>query len=276
MDRHTKNKVMKGVLWSSAIFTISVLLIIIGFIVVKGAPAISWEFLTESPLRSGREGGIFPAIIGTIYLAGIAVLVATPIGVGGALYLTEFSRENTFTKIIRFGADTLNGVPSIIFGLFGFSFLVFYLNFGISILSGGLTLAFMILPTIFRTSEEAIRGVPHWDKEGSYALGATKLQTIWRVVIPQSISGIVTGIILGLGRAAGETAPIIFTAAILNPVIPDSILQPTMALPAHLYTLTSEGISMENAFGTALVLIVMVLIFNIGVSFIRSKKSIRR
>ena len=276
MDRHTKDKVMKGVLWGAAIFTIIVLIIIIGFIVLKGAPAIDWEFLTAKPLRSGREGGIFPAIVGTIYLAGLAVLVATPIGVGGALYLTEFTKEGKITKAIRFGADTLNGVPSIIFGLFGFSFLVFYLDFGISILSGGLTLAFMILPTVFRASEEAIRGVPRWDKEGSYALGATKLQTIWKVVIPQSISGIVTGVILGLGRAAGETAPIIFTAAILNPILPKSIMQPTMALPAHLYTLTSEGISMENAFGTALVLIVMVLLFNFAVSIIRKKKSIRR
>ena len=276
MDRYTKDKIMKGVLWGSAIVTIIFLIVIVGFIVFKGAPAISWEFLTEKPLRSGREGGIFPAILGTIYLAGLAVLVATPIGVGGALYLTEFTREGKITKAIRFGADTLNGVPSIIFGLFGFAFLVFSLKLGISILSGGLTLAFMILPTIFRASEEAIRAVPMWDKEGSYALGATKLQTIWRVVIPQSISGIVTGIILGLGRAAGETAPIIFTAAILNPILPKSIMQPTMALPAHLYTLTSEGISMENAFGTALVLIVMVFIFNFAVSIIRKKKSIRR
>ncbi|HHN81527.1 MAG TPA: phosphate ABC transporter permease PstA [Methanomicrobia archaeon] len=267
---------MKGVLWASALITISFLVIIIGFIVYKGAPAISWEFLTEAPRRSGRLGGIFPAIVGTIYLAGLAVLVATPIGVGGALFLTEFSKESKFTRFIRFGADTLNGVPSIIFGLFGFAFLVYYMGFGISILSGGLTLAFMILPTVFRTAEEAIRAVPRWDKEGSYALGATKLQTIWHVVLPQSISGIVTGIILGLGRAAGETAPIIFTAAILNPVLPGSIMQPTMALPAHLYTLTSEGISMQNAFGTALVLIVMVLVFNLLVSLIRKKKALRR
>jgi len=267
---------MKGVLWASALITISFLVIIIGFIVYKGAPAISWEFLTEAPRRSGRLGGIFPAIVGTIYLAGLAVLVATPIGVGGALFLTEFSKESKFTRFIQFGADTLNGVPSIIFGLFGFAFLVFYMGFGISILSGGLTLAFMILPTVFRTAEEAIRAVPRWDKAGSYALGATKLQTIWHVVLPQSISGIVTGIILGLGRAAGETAPIIFTAAVLNPILPDSIMQPTMALPAHLYTLTSEGISMENAFGTALVLIAIVLVFNMLVSLIRKKKALRR
>ena len=276
MDRHHKDRLMKGVLWGAALLTIAVLVLIVGLIVVKGAPAISWEFLTEKPLRSGRLGGIWPAILGTIYLAGLAVLVATPIGVGGALFLTEFTKETKFTKLVRFGADTLNGVPSIIFGLFGFAFLVFYLGFGISILSGGLTLAFMILPTVFRTSEEAIRAVPRWDKEGSYALGATKLQTIWRVVLPQSISGIVTGIILGLGRAAGETAPIIFTAAILNPIIPSSIMHPTMALPAHLYTLTSEGISMENAFGTALVLIAMVLAFNFAISILRKKKAIRR
>jgi phosphate transport system permease protein len=276
MDRYTKNRIMTGVLWAAALLTIAVLVYIIGFIIVKGFPAISWEFLTEKPLRSGRLGGIWPAILGTVYLAGLAVLVATPIGVGGALYLTEFTRENKFTKIVRFGADTLNGIPSIIFGLFGFAFLVYYMGFGISILSGGLTLAFMILPTVFRTSEEAIRAVPRWDKEGSYALGATKLQTIWHVVLPQSISGIVTGVILGLGRAAGETAPIIFTAAILNPILPTSVMQPTMALPAHLYTLTSEGISMQNAFGTALVLIVMVLVFNLSVSIIRKKKAIRR
>ncbi|MHC1598030.1 MAG: phosphate ABC transporter permease PstA [Candidatus Methanofastidiosia archaeon] len=276
MNKYHKQSIMMSILWVSAILTISILIVIIGFIIIKGAPAISWEFLTEKPLRSGRLGGIYPAIIGTVYLAGLAVGVATPIGVGGALYMTEFAREGKLTKIIRFGADTLNGVPSIIFGLFGFAFLVYYMGLGISILSGGLTLAFMILPTIFRVSEEAIRAVPRWDKDGSYALGASKIQTITRIVLPQSISGIITGIILGLGRAAGETAPIIFTAAILNPIIPKSIMQPTMALPTHLFSLTSEGISLQNAYGTALVLLSLVLVFNIFVSVIRAKKSVRR
>ncbi len=257
-----RDRYVYALLGLTAVITAVILLFILGFIVIKGLPVLSIEFLTEAPRMGGREGGIFPAILGTLYLVAVALVVAVPLGVGGALYLVEFQKENILTKIIRFGANTLNAVPSIIFGLFGFAFLVYYLNWGVSILSGGVTLAFMVLPTILRTSEEALRSVPRWDKEGSYALGATKLQTIRKIVLPQSLSGIITGVVLSIGRAAGETAPIIFTAAILNPVLPDSLFDPTMALPSHLYTLVSESTpqKLANAYGTALVLIILVLI----------------
>jgi len=257
-----KDKYVYALLWASTIVTAMILIFILGFVVLKGSSALSVEFLIDIPRRGGEAGGIFPAILGTFYLVIIALVVAVPLGVGGALYLVEFQKENIITKIIRFGADTLNAVPSIIFGLFGFAFLVYYLKLGVCILSGGVTLAFMVLPTILRTSEEALRAVPGWDKEGSYALGATKLQTIKNIVLPQSLSGIITGIVLSIGRAAGETAPIIFTAAILNPVLPESVFDPTMSLPSHLYTLVSESTpeKLVNAYGTALVLIILVLI----------------
>jgi len=257
-----KDKYVYALLWISTIVTAMILIFILGFVVLKGSSALSVEFLIDIPRRGGEAGGIFPAILGTFYLVIIALVVAVPLGVGGALYLVEFQKENIITKIIRFGADTLNAIPSIIFGLFGFAFLVYYLKLGVCILSGGITLAFMVLPTILRTSEEALRAVPGWDKEGSYALGATKLQTIKNIVLPQSLSGIITGIVLSIGRAAGETAPIIFTAAILNPVLPESVFDPTMSLPSHLYTLVSESTpeKLVNAYGTALVLIILVLI----------------
>jgi len=257
-----KDKYVYTLLWASTIVTAMILIFILGFVVLKGSSALSVEFLIDIPRRGGEAGGIFPAILGTFYLVIIALVVAVPLGVGGALYLVEFQKENIITKIIRFGADTLNAIPSIIFGLFGFAFLVYYLKLGVCILSGGVTLAFMVLPTILRTSEEALRAVPGWDKEGSYALGATKLQTIKNIVLPQSLSGIITGIVLSIGRAAGETAPIIFTAAILNPVLPESVFDPTMSLPSHLYTLVSESTpeKLVNAYGTALVLIILVLI----------------
>lgn len=262
---YIKDKIAKGIFWVSGITVILTLFAILGYVAIKGIGAISLEFLLKIPRAAGREGGIYPAILGTLYLTAIALLFATPIGVGAAVYLTEFTREGKLTNAIRLGADTLNAVPSIVFGLFGFALFVFYLRDytgGVSILSGGLTLGFMILPTIIRTSEVAIKTVSRWDKEGSYALGATKLYTIRKVILPSALPGIVTGLILGLGRAAGETAPIIFTAAVLNPILPGSVFDPTMALTTHLYTLTSEGISEENAFGTALVLILMILILN--------------
>ncbi len=266
-----KDKYVYAILWTSTILTATILVFILGFVVAKGSAALSIEFLTDIPRKGGEAGGIFPAILGTIYLVVVALVVAVPLGVGGALYLVEFQKENIVTKIIRFGADTLNAVPSIIFGLFGFVFLVYYLKLGVCILSGGVTLSFMILPTILRTSEEALRAVPGWDKEGSYALGATKLQTIKNIILPQSLSGIITGIVLSIGRATGETAPIIFTAAILNPVLPKSVFDPTMSLPSHLYTLVSESTpeKLVNAYGTALVLIILVLITTYSAMLLR-------
>jgi len=235
--------------------------VILGDILIHGLPAISWEFLTGSPRNLGREGGIFPAIVGTLYLVAGAIAVALPVGMGAAIYLTEYTREGLATKIIRSGVDLLNGTPSIVFGLFGFSFLVLYLGFGVSLLAGQVTLSLMILPTIIRTTEEALRSVPDSLREGSLALGATRWQTIARVILPPAVPGIITGAILSIGRAAGETAPILFTAAIFSSrFLPDSVLEPVMALPYHLFILsTNVPGAQTNQYGTALVLVTLVV-----------------
>jgi phosphate transport system permease protein len=232
-------------------------------IIVNGAPYITWEFLTQPPSNLGRSGGIFPAIVGTLYLVAGAIAIALPIGIGAAVYLTEYTREGKTTKIIRTGTDLLNGTPSIVFGLFGFAFLVLYLNFGVSLIAGQVTLALMVLPTIIRTTEEALRTVPTAIREGSLALGATKWQTIRRVVLPPSVPGIVTGTILSIGRAAGETAPILFTAVVFSTrFLPDSLFEPVMALPYHLYILATNVPGAEGQqYATALVLLGLVVIF---------------
>lgn len=234
--------------------------IILSYIVLNGWSAISWDFLTQGPINNGRSGGIFPALIGTLYLVGGAILIALPLGVGAAIYLTEYTREGKVTKIIRAGADLLNGTPSIVFGLFGFAFLVLYLNLGFCLLAGQITLALMILPTIIRTTEEALKSVPQSLREGSLALGATQWQTIRKVVLPPAAPGVLTGAILGIGRSAGETAPILFTAVVFSGGIPSSILQPVMALPYHLFYLAMyiPG-SDRNSGGTALVLLILVI-----------------
>ena len=246
---------------SLTIVTVIIILgIILAYIISNGAGALSWEFITTGPSNLGRSGGIFPSIVGTLYLVAGAIAMALPLGVGAAIYLNEYTREGKVTKIIRAGADLLNGTPSIVFGLFGFAFFVLYLKFGFSLLAGQITLAFMILPTIIRTTEEALKCVPSSLREGSYALGATKWQTIRRVVLPPAAPGILTGAILGIGRAAGETAPILFTAVVFSDFIPSSVFQPVNALPYHLFTLaTSIPGSKQNQAGTALVLLLLVI-----------------
>jgi phosphate transport system permease protein len=241
--------------------TLVILFFIIGFITSKGAHVITPEFLFGLPERMGKEGGILPTIIATIYLALLAILIATPIGVGSAVYLTEYTRESAITKITRFGADALAGVPSIIFGLFGFIFFVIKLRMGWSVLAGGLTLAFMILPTIIRTSEEAIRAVPYNLREVSYSLGGAKSQTIVRVVLPNALPGILTGIILGIGRSVAETAVVIFTAG-SSLLIPKSLFDPARSMAVHFYILAREGLSMPRAYGTAFLLIISILAIN--------------
>jgi phosphate transport system permease protein len=245
--------------------------IIVYYIVVNGAPAITWEFLTESPRDLGREGGIFPAIIGTLYLVGGAIVFSVPPGVGAGIYLSEYAKEGKVTRLIRTGIDNLNGTPSIVFGLFGFAFLVLYLNFGISLMAGMLTLAAMVLPTIVRTTEEAIKSVPQSLREASLAVGATKWQTIRRVVLPPASPGLITGVILSIGRAAGETAPILFTAAVFTQrFLPHTPMEPVMALPYHLFVLTtSVPNSSHNAYGTAFVLLVVVLLIYAMATMIR-------
>lgn len=246
----------------TTLLTLAILVFIIGFILSKGWRVVTWEFLSEHPIRMGKEGGILPTIIATTYLTAIALILATPIGIGSAIYLTEYTRESMVTRIIRFGADALAGIPSIIFGLFGFILFVIRLRLGWSLLAGGLTLALMILPTIVRTSEEAIRAVPAILREVSCSLGATKWQTITRVVLPNALPGIVTGIILSIGRSIAETACVIFTAG-SSLLTPRSILAPGRTMAVHFYILAREGISMERAYGTAVVLILSILIINI-------------
>ena len=244
------------------LFTLVVLFFIIGFIASKGAHVITPEFLFGMPERMGKEGGILPTIIATIYITLLAIIIATPIGVGSAVYLTEYTRESAITRVIRFGADALAGVPSIIFGLFGFILFVIRLRMGWSLLAGGLTLAFMILPTIIRTSEEAIRAVPHNLREVSYSLGGAKSQTIVRVVLPNALPGILTGVILGMGRSVAETAVVIFTAG-SSLLIPKSLFDPARTMAVHFYILAREGLSMERAYGTAFLLIIAILLINV-------------
>jgi phosphate transport system permease protein len=254
-----------SVITTTIIIVIIFLGIILAYIVTNGIGALSWDFITTGPTNLGRSGGIFPAIIGTLYLVAGAIAIALPLGIGAAVYLHEYTKEGIATKIIRTGADLLNGTPSIVFGLFGFAFFVLYLKLGFSLLAGQITLAFMILPTIIRTTEEALKCVPQSLREGSYALGASKWQTIQKVVLPPAAPGILTGAILGIGRAAGETAPILFTAVVFSDFIPSSVLQPVNALPYHLFTLaTSIPGSQKNQAGTALVLLLLV----IGIYFI--------
>jgi phosphate transport system permease protein len=256
-----KQKVAFGAVTAALLAMLSLLGLILYYIIANGAPALSWEFLSASPRDIGRDGGIYPAIVGTLYLVLGALLMAVPVGIGAGIYLNEYAREGRLTKLIRAGIDNLNGTPSIVFGLFGLSFLVLYLKLGVSMLAGQLTLGFMILPTIIRTTEEAVKTVPQHIREGSLATGATKWQTIRKVVLPNSAPGIITGVVLGMGRAAGETAPIIFTAVVFSTrFLPDSIMQPVMALPYHLFALaTSVPGARTNAYGTALVLLLVVL-----------------
>ena len=222
----------------------------------------------------GRGGGIFPSIIGTIYLILVSLIFAAPVGILAAIHLTEYTKKGRLVNIIRFATETLAGIPSIIFGLFGFAFLVIFMGFRWSILSGGLTLAIMILPTIIRTTEEAIKSVPNMYREGSLALGATKWQTVYKIVIPAALPGIVTGIILGIGRAVGETAAVLLTAgSSLN--LPTSVMDPARSLSIHLYTLSSEGISFKNAYGTATVLIILILMINISANLMMNKMTSR-
>ena len=244
------------------LITLAALFFIISYIASKGAHVITPEFLFGMPARMGKEGGILPTIVATIYITLLAVLIATPLGVGSAVYLTEYTRESFVTRIIRFGADALAGVPSIIFGLFGFILFVIRLRMGWSLAAGGLTLAFMILPTIIRTSEEAIRAVPHNLREVSYSLGGAKSQTIMRIVLPNALPGILTGVILGMGRSVADTAVVIFTAG-SSLLMPRSLLDPARTMSVHFYILAREGISMERAYGTAFLLVITILIINV-------------
>jgi phosphate transport system permease protein len=255
-------RVAVGFMWALAAITFAVLVFILAFILAHGLPHVTWSFLTQSPTSMGREGGVFPMIVGTILVAGLAVLVAAPIGVATAVYLTEYTREGRLTTVIRFGADCLAGVPSIIFGLFGFVFFAITLGMGLSVLSGSLTLALMVLPTIIRTSEEAIRSVPTAYREVSFGLGSTRWQTVIYVVLRSALPGISTGIVLSLGRSISETAAVMLTAGSALR-LPRSLFDSSRTLALHFYILAREGISMPNAYATASVLIIAILALNL-------------
>lgn len=241
--------------------TLAILIFVIVFVLGKGLPVISLSFLFDNPQEMGKAGGIFPTLVGTLILPLVAILIALPAGVGTAVYLSEYTEENTVTRIIRFGTDCLAGIPSIIFGLFGFIFFVTTLKMGWCILSGALTLAIMVLPTIIRTAEEAIKAVPASYREVSCSLGATRWETVLKVVLPNALPGIVTGVMLSIGRCIGETAAVIFTAG-ASLRLPHSVFDSTRTMAVHFYILAREGISNENAFGTAAVLILSVLLVN--------------
>lgn len=255
-------RIVVAFLWLLTAITILVLLFIIGYILAHGLRYVTWSFLTEPTSRMGREGGIFPMIVGTILVTGLAVLIAAPVGVLTTIYLTEYTREGKLTSIIRFGADCLAAIPSIIFGLFGFVFFVIVLHMGFSIISGALTLAIMVLPTIIRTSEEAIRAVPWVYREVSYGLGSTRWQMVTKVVLKSALPGIGTGIVLSIGRCISETAAVMLTAGSALRM-PNSPFASTRTLSLHFYMLSREGISMQNAYATASVLIIAILAINV-------------
>lgn len=255
------------------------ILLIVSYIFYQGIGAISLEFLTDMPRQGMREGGILPAIVGTVLLTLGTGIVAVPVGVGAGIYLAEYARDTALTRAIRLAIINLAGIPSVVYGLFGLGLFVLFLGFGTSILAGSLTLAIMTLPVIISTSEEALRSVPIAFRTVSISLGATRWQTIRRVVLPQALPGILTGIILGLERAAGETAPILFTvAAFFLPRLPSSIFDQTMALPYHLFVISTQvpGMPLRIQYGTALVLLVFVLSMNLLATLIRSYYRRRR
>jgi phosphate transport system permease protein len=259
--RYVTQGVAKVLIWIAALSTIGMMILILFHVLREGLPPLRLRFFLDSPKEMGREGGILPTIIGTVALTVVAVLIAAPLGVGTAIFLREYTREGRVSRLIRFGTDCLAGVPSIIFGLFGFVFFVIYLNMGWSILSGGLTLAAMILPTIISTSEEAMKAVPYSYREVSYSLGGTRWQTVMHAVLPGAIPGILTGILLGIGRSVGETAAVILTAG-SSLVMPTSLFSPIRTMSVHFYILAREGISMKMAYETGAALILLVLFIN--------------
>lgn len=255
---------------------VAVIALVLGSVLAGGLPALDWELLSQPPRRAGAEGGVFPAIVGTLWLVAGTIAVALPLGVGAAVYLSEYAREGRLTGWLRLGIVTLAGVPSIVFGLFGLALFVTALGMGASIAAGSLTLAFMILPVIIVSSEEALRAVPRSVREASLALGATRWQTVRHHVVPYALPGMLTGSILGIARAAGETAPILFTAAaFFLPTLPDSIFDQVMALPYHLYVLATQhpdvGAVRPKQYGTALVLIALVLGVNLAAILLRNR-----
>ena len=273
MPRQTSQKIAFIILTLLAIIVVVPIVLVVVYIVTQGIGAISWEFITSFPRSGMREGGILPAVIGTVVLTFGTAIAAIPLGVGAAIYLAEYARDSWMTRAIRLAIINLAGIPSVVYGLFGLGVFVLFLRFGTSIVAGSLTLGLMTLPVVISTAEEAILTVPQSFRVVSISLGGTKWQTVREVVLPQSLPGIITGIILGLERAAGETAPILFTvAAFYLPRLPHSIFDQTMTLPYHLYVISTQvpGMPVRIQYGTALVLLVLVLSMNVVATIIRS------
>jgi phosphate transport system permease protein len=276
MNRNVKQALAFATLWALTGLVVLVLVAVLGFILVQGIGTLSWEFLTSMPSAGMTAGGILPAIVGTLAITLCAITFAFPVGIISGIYMAEYAPEGRFKTFIELMTNNLAGIPSIIFGLFGMTLFVVTLGFGDSILAGGLTLALMVLPVIIRTTEEALRGVPQDIRLASIAMGANQMQTIWRVVLPVAFPRIITGLILSIGRVAGETAPILFTvAAYYLPRLPSSAFDQVMALPYHLYVISTSGTDLialrPMAYGTALVLMLLISAMNLIANYIRRR-----
>jgi len=261
------------------LMTVLPILAVVIYIIVKGAPSISWEFITAFPRNGMREGGIWPAIVGTLYLTLGTAVFSVPLGIAAGIYLAEYAPENRWTRLIRIAIINLAGIPSVVYGLFGLGVFVLFLKFGTSILASCLTLSIMTLPTIISTTEESLRQVPYSFRAVSRSLGATHWQTTWRIVLPQAMPGVLTGVILGLERAAGETAPILFTGvSFFLPQLPQSMFDATMALPYHIFVISTSvpGMSVQIQYGTVLVLLFFVLGMNLLASLVRIRARAKR
>jgi phosphate transport system permease protein len=273
MNRYLVQRLGFALLGLAALIVVLPILFVVGTIVVRGIQALDWEFLVAMPRDGMKAGGIYPAIVGTVLLTLGTAIAAIPVGVGGAIYLAEYARDTWLTRAIRLAIINLAGIPSVVYGLFGLGLFVLFLQFGTSILAGSLTLAIMTLPIIISAAEEALRAVPTEFRTVSASLGGTRWQGIRYVVLPQALPGIITGVILGMLRAAGETAPILFTvAAFFLPRLPESVFDQTMALPYHLYVISTQvpGMPIEIQYGTALVLLILILSMSTVASVIRS------
>ena len=274
IKKRTSQKLAFGIFTLLSYLVVVILFLILGFIIIKGGKVISWDFLTEAPAEGMTAGGIYPAIVGTLYLVLGSSLISFPIGIMSGIYMNEYATNGKLIRFIRIMTNNLSGVPSVVFGLFGMSLFVVTLGWGDSIIAGSFTLALMSLPLIIRTTEEALKSIDDSFRHGSLALGATKLQTIRRVVLPMAFPNIITGLILSVGRVSRETAPILFTvAADFLPQLPESIFDQCMALPYHLYVISTSGTDIEAsrgmAYGTALVLIAIVLVVNLLANALR-------
>ena len=275
LKKRTSQRFAFGFFTLLSYLVVAILFVILGFIIIKGGSVISWDFLTKAPEEGMTKGGIFPAIVGTFYLIVGSSIISFPIGIMSGIYMNEYATNGKVVRFIRIMTNNLSGVPSVVFGSFGMSLFVNALGWGDSIIAGSFTLALMSLPLIIRTTEEALKSIDDSFRHGSLALGATKLQTIRRVVLPMAFPNIITGLILSVGRVSGETAPILFTvAAYFLPQLPGSIFDQCMALPYHLYVISTSGTDIEAsrgmAYGTALVLIAIVLVVNLLANLLRN------